>query len=906
MNYNIIKFKSGFEAYALREYFPYTDKPFFKSLDDLLTDDDFRVGVANLFLQLYKDELVFKFSKLNKHSYIVPLIYNNKKFSSINKLVCVEIAKLLQLEVLDDYFESINFSHVDIRDEYTKEDICGSMEIKEVYKNIPVVLFDCCCSTGSVINEVFNDNSYNRDSLFLVYGVRFNASELKNTLIESVEEYDYLPKTTDENKSGFLVKVYGLFGYKNVEVDFRNDMQIDIGENGFGKSSATRLALLALDYDCGKKEKTKLAISKYYFDKLDILYYGLDDKQNYCCALRQTINYDDMIISKEELLEANKGLLNDFLNSISSAEYRTIIRKIILDDRSIAIDYNNLNLKYRQKNYDFKEIDKVIRDSVKVSKENHKLIETLYFNKHYIYFNCAHYRNIVAKPPRDKIELFHYEENYDYGYEHEKEYDAPIDVDYEAKWERRCQAREEYMAEREEEIIRDYKRRDPFAFDYDDPDDYNLYYDGDFYDVEDEFDQEYEDDYDDDDYYDDEPDYCEEEPSLYEQIGLSEEDIKKLIEECDLNMIYFPKMYSSVSVNVEDFSDDSSDIDLFKSSKVSIHKIIEKLAPSHEDDTFEDGSSQIYTSLYSLLKRIFEYDEEIFNDTLTIEEVKAKMSIMTYLQVNKDNIEKLYKDIFDNKLEYFSFGIYDVIDGEEYNKLSKIINRLLTEGLKTTNDYFVVVGLSLILKEYNHHFKNDKHLLLEKLINKYLINKSVQVYANNMTIIDNSGNYIPLDRLSTGEKNLIIIFSLCLLSDNKFIILDEPDLSMSVDWQSKLLVDLLKYTTNRYIVVSQSPLLVQKNNLSVFVKRMDFSVDMPTISFDELYGDYYPYVYHDENYLQIDDNPFTEDLFDNKSISNQRIIDNREINEDDDVDEEDDEDSDSDDVSFINDEDLPF
>ena len=41
-------------AYALREYFPYTDKPFFKCLDDLLIDESLQINIAHLLVQLYK------------------------------------------------------------------------------------------------------------------------------------------------------------------------------------------------------------------------------------------------------------------------------------------------------------------------------------------------------------------------------------------------------------------------------------------------------------------------------------------------------------------------------------------------------------------------------------------------------------------------------------------------------------------------------------------------------------------------------------------------------------------------------------------------------------------------------------------------------------------------------------
>ena len=44
----------------------------------------------------------------------------------------------------------------------------------------------------------------------------------------------------------------------------------------------------------------------------------------------------------------------------------------------------------------------------------------------------------------------------------------------------------------------------------------------------------------------------------------------------------------------------------------------------------------------------------------------------------------------------------------------------------------------------------------------------------------------------------------------------------------------LKYTSNKYMIVSQSPLLVQNNNLSSFVKRMEFDAEVTDVELSKL------------------------------------------------------------------------
>ncbi|MFP2900169.1 AAA family ATPase [Corallococcus sp. 4LFB] len=51
---------------------------------------------------------------------------------------------------------------------------------------------------------------------------------------------------------------------------------------------------------------------------------------------------------------------------------------------------------------------------------------------------------------------------------------------------------------------------------------------------------------------------------------------------------------------------------------------------------------------------------------------------------------------------------------------------------------------------------------------------------------------IPLGNLSSGEKQIVSIFSRLYLSENrKFILVDEPELSLSIEWQKRILPDMI-------------------------------------------------------------------------------------------------------------------
>jgi len=70
---------------------------------------------------------------------------------------------------------------------------------------------------------------------------------------------------------------------------------------------------------------------------------------------------------------------------------------------------------------------------------------------------------------------------------------------------------------------------------------------------------------------------------------------------------------------------------------------------------------------------------------------------------------------------------------------------------------------------------------------------------------------LPLKKLSSGEKQIISIFSRIYLSDDdqRFIVLfDEPELSLSITWQQKLLPHIMDSKKCDFLLaVTHSPFI---------------------------------------------------------------------------------------------------
>lgn len=85
-----------------------------------------------------------------------------------------------------------------------------------------------------------------------------------------------------------------------------------------------------------------------------------------------------------------------------------------------------------------------------------------------------------------------------------------------------------------------------------------------------------------------------------------------------------------------------------------------------------------------------------------------------------------------------------------------------------------------------------------------------------------NGEELELKSLSSGEKQIVSLFSHIYLSGKRgfFVIIDEPELSLSVPWQRKFLTDILATgECNGLIAVTHSP-FIWENELEQFVHSL--------------------------------------------------------------------------------------
>ncbi len=106
------------------------------------------------------------------------------------------------------------------------------------------------------------------------------------------------------------------------------------------------------------------------------------------------------------------------------------------------------------------------------------------------------------------------------------------------------------------------------------------------------------------------------------------------------------------------------------------------------------------------------------------------------------------------------------------------------------------------------------------ICNSYLLDKKIIYHIGTESITlevrTKKNRFIPLDTLSSGEKQIISIFSHLYLSSPRkcAILIDEPELSISIEWQRKLLPDILKASKCQFLVVATHSPFIFENELA--------------------------------------------------------------------------------------------
>ena len=135
--------------------------------------------------------------------------------------------------------------------------------------------------------------------------------------------------------------------------------------------------------------------------------------------------------------------------------------------------------------------------------------------------------------------------------------------------------------------------------------------------------------------------------------------------------------------------------------------------------------------------------------------------------------------------------------------------------------------LAFSVEEYvgRYYELSESAIIYVDIVNDLLINKSVYINESNiLSVRMDNGAALPLDRLSSGEKQILVLFYLLLFEarHGSLAIIDEPEISLHVAWQQRLgktFSDIARLRGLHVIIATHSPQVIHDNwDLSVELK----------------------------------------------------------------------------------------
>lgn len=268
-------------------------------------------------------------------------------------------------------------------------------------------------------------------------------------------------------------------------------------------------------------------------------------------------------------------------------------------------------------------------------------------------------------------------------------------------------------------------------------------------------------------------------------------------------------------------------------SWLSIHRSSKSLAEetSYEstvDLKLEELSSDLgkYFSVLSakVSDEIAEFQRNIISSLLT-EQTESK--VFSHVRSFDLDIEKqaLY-DIFD-KLQIGGKGGKSKID-KHFQDVKRARLKLSDKSLLDLNDLMTLVNSyrsHRIVDSWNDLLKRQADILRPKKIFVDVLNGLFQrkkIYINDRNEIEaatDSGKILSVRGFSSGEKQLIIILGEALLQQESpwIYITDEPELSLHVKWQEKLIENLRRINPKAQIIcATHSPDVVSTFSNNIF------------------------------------------------------------------------------------------
>jgi predicted ATPase len=283
-------------------------------------------------------------------------------------------------------------------------------------------------------------------------------------------------------------------------------------------------------------------------------------------------------------------------------------------------------------------------------------------------------------------------------------------------------------------------------------------------------------------------DFDESTPSLKELDKISEEIRSSL----KAQILYLPT-YRRIEQELG-FIFKGVDIDEFR-KRSARYENPEKINETYVE-LIEFGMKDVEFNIRKTLERLKEFTRENLNN-LTLGYLGDVVD-RKYAEVNVNQIKDISDETIDNVLNRIENTI---LSAENKQHVKETIQKVKHGGnqrehSKVVSHYFIkLMNFQKDIQEKELQIKKFCDVCNEYMVDKKLIYDSINFKFSIKSKSDKKDDVereIELKHLSSGEKQIVSLFSHVYLSGTKkyFVLIDEPELSLSVPWQKKFLVDI--------------------------------------------------------------------------------------------------------------------
>jgi len=175
-----------------------------------------------------------------------------------------------------------------------------------------------------------------------------------------------------------------------------------------------------------------------------------------------------------------------------------------------------------------------------------------------------------------------------------------------------------------------------------------------------------------------------------------------------------------------------------------------------------------------------------------------------------------------------------ILSEQEQKRLRDIITKIKVAGSIDDKDRVVAHFLAQLIDLHKSQEENEKDVReFVRVCNDYLSGKEMvydnlafEIFIRQHNNLDQPQRIL-MKMLSSGEKQIISLFSHIYFSGQScyFVIIDEPELSLSVPWQKRFLPDILRTKRcNGLIAVTHSPFIFD-NELDKYTHSIEEFVE---------------------------------------------------------------------------------